>query len=273
MPTYAYWSLNNETATNFGDALNLPLLRKMGLANPRHTGKPLSPRNPFKPIIIGIGSILESAKFIERPDGRNVYVWGTGTKGKLKNAYHLRRAKFCCVRGPLTRNVLLNHGIKNVPEVYGDPALLVPLLWNSKKQVSEEKSLIIPHYKDLEIAKYIINKDNKNVYNWEILNISDSIEEVITKISKSTSVLSSSLHGLIMADAFGIPNAWLNFGDNIGGGSFKYNDHHLAFWGKERHMSSIKELRDIENAKQNLEQPPPFDPKSILKSFPNNLYD
>ena len=34
------------------------------------------------------------------------------------------------------------------------------------------------------------------------------------------------MHGLILADSYGIPNQWVRFGDRIIGGEYKYKDYY-----------------------------------------------
>ena len=41
-------------------------------------------------------------------------------------------------------------------------------------------------------------------------------------------VISSSLHGLILAEAYHIPTLWATFSDNINGGTFKYMDYYKS---------------------------------------------
>ena len=49
------------------------------------------------------------------------------------------------------------------------------------------------------------------------------------KIAECETVISSSLHGLIAADSFGIPNLQMVLSNNIVGGLFKYNDYYSVF--------------------------------------------
>jgi hypothetical protein len=57
------------------------------------------------------------------------------------------------------------------------------------------------------------------------------------KIAECETVISSSLHGLIAADSFGIPNRQLVFSSNIVGGQFKYDDYHSVFGGAAAPLS------------------------------------
>ena len=48
---------------------------------------------------------------------------------------------------------------------------------------------------------------------------------VIDQIKSCENIISSSLHGLIVSDAYGIPNVWIKISDNINGGEFKFKDY------------------------------------------------
>ena len=50
-------------------------------------------------------------------------------------------------------------------------------------------------------------------------------------------IVSSSLHGLIIADAYGIPTVWAKFGNDINGNDFKFYDYYWSLG-----MSDIKPL-------------------------------
>ena len=49
--------------------------------------------------------------------------------------------------------------------------------------------------------------------------------QVIKEIVECEMIISSSLHGLILSDAYHIPNIWIKFSDETFDGSFKYLDY------------------------------------------------
>jgi hypothetical protein len=86
---------------------------------------------------------------------------------------------------------------------------------------------LIPHYVDHDhaILKEIANTSPEIC----LIDICDEPHSVIRRVSQCDNILSSSLHGLILADSLGIPNRWLGaFGEVIGAG-FKFRDYYSAF--------------------------------------------
>ena len=76
--------------------------------------------------LYAVGSILAHGY-------QNATVWGSGLlNGNTKKArlyLHMQKLDIRAVRGPLTREVLIRNG-KKVPEVYGDPAIIMPDIYN-----------------------------------------------------------------------------------------------------------------------------------------------
>ena len=88
--------------------------------------------------------------------------------------------------------------------VYGDPALLLPLVYTP---ITKEKCKvgIIPHLRDLP---HIL----RDFPNSKVINLGKKIEEVIDEINSCEYILSTSLHGIIVAHAYGTPALWIKRG-------------------------------------------------------------
>ncbi len=201
---------------NFGDDLNVFLLEEL-------TGKKVLKYGEFlhlrKCNILAIGSIVENYS------NKDSIIWGSGAiEGEKKIvAPH----KVCAVRGPLTQKFLEETGVK-VPHVYGDPALLLPLIYNPHNIEKKYKMGIIPHYVDYKLP-YVeeFRKEHPEILFIDLQNYK-KWHDIIDQILSCEKIISSSLHGLILSDAYGIPNIRVNFSDKIVGGNFKYDDYNLA---------------------------------------------
>lgn len=157
--------------------------------------------------IISIGSIASKA----RP---HTTVLGSGFISANDSVEPNANYKF--VRGPDTRQKIISAG-GVCPEIYGDPALLMPLVITGAEKKYDIG--IIPHYTDYaEIKKrypteYVIN-----------LTTDDPVKTT-KEITSCRKIISSSLHGLIVANAYGIPATWVKFSNNLVGNDFKFYDY------------------------------------------------
>jgi pyruvyltransferase len=140
------------------------------------------------------------------------------------------RSKWLFARGPLTRAAVLSSG-GACPETYGDPALLLPRF--CEESPKKHRLGIVPHYQEFRLVKR--DHPEEHVIN---LNNPDPLETA-RQITQCKSVISSSLHGIICAHAYGIPAAWVKFSDRIIGDDTKYHDHHAAV-GLEAKLSTMQ---------------------------------
>ena len=62
-----------------------------------------------------------------------------------------------------------------------------------------------------------------------LINVNDEPLEVIKQLAQCRTVISSSLHGLIVADSFGIPNMHVLFSDRPLGDGYKFDDYYSAY--------------------------------------------
>lgn len=249
LPLY-YWQ--QKDFVNFGDYLSLKLVERVVDAPVevfrRH------PNNKRKKLL-AIGSLLTFAV-------TNDVVWGTGINGKflgLEN-YTFTTLDVRAVRGPLTRKFLMdNFGIE-CPEVYGDPALLFPYFFPEfqKSLVPTNKYIIIPHYSENKMFP----KDK-----WScVVYPTDPWEEVIAKIVDSEFVISSSLHGIIIAEAFGIPARMLRVSTTEA--LFKYQDYYEGTNRPDFKMAfSVEEALEMGG-----ERPFECDLNALYEAFPREFW-
>lgn len=195
----AWWV---SSTPNFGDLLTPEILNYFNIPWIR------SSINEFN--LISVGSIAKVAR-------SNTIVLGSGIMGANENLCSEAEWKF--VRGPYTRKRVLDCG-GDCPEIYGDPAMLLPLMCNESKK--EFDVGIVPHYVDQQYVK-------ENYAGYKIIDVKNlSPFETAKEITKCRSIISSSLHGIICAHAYNIPAAWVPFSNKLKGDGIKFQDHYSA---------------------------------------------
>ena len=196
----SYWYVRDP---NFGDQLSPVVLEWVIHATPEW----VTHRYPGK--ILAIGSIIGRALA-----ARDI-VWGSGLI-RDTTVVPPPATTFLAVRGPLTRARIAG----DVPEVYGDPALLLPL-FHSGSIDKKHRVGIVPHYVDRDALRV---EDPAMV----VIDVGKHWRYVVDTIRSCEVILSSSLHGLIVAEAYGIPAVWIRITDAVVGDGFKFNDYFLA---------------------------------------------
>lgn len=161
--------------------------------------------------MVVVGSILEHI-----PRTYRGLVAGVG-KMHRNSVIQLPRATVLGVRGPLSAQGF----VRNVS--LGDPGLLAPEL---VPPVSKQYNLgLIGHWSDSELGL----RPEFARYNPLIIRPDGDPLDVIRQIGSCRKIVSSSLHGIIVADGFGIPRRiemCKRFERE--GGSFKFEDHNAA---------------------------------------------
>lgn len=201
-----YLPLSYCDTPNWGDALSPVLCGKL-------SGRPI------KKVLwhhqrryLAIGSILGNAS-------RTAEVWGSGfvwPDEKLPEPPQAIHA----VRGPRTRTRLRALGY-DCPEVYGDPALLFPYFFNPPVEKKYAVG-VIPHFSDKGVEWIKRLPPDPAV---RLIDVEGGIEEFVRAVKSCELIISSSLHGLICADAYGVPNLWVKLSDILWGGAFKFTDY------------------------------------------------
>lgn len=199
-----YWF---ERKLNFGDLLTPALLNHYGY-------KPVHYKTT-KARIVAVGSVIHLL-----PVNYSGIVLGSGLI--RDESIFLPNANFQAVRGPLTRERVAAPS----DVILGDPGLLADRLI-SRREEKRWTLGFVPHMYDID---NVLIKDVKNKYPKEtcVIDVRRDPQAVIRDIDQCENVLSSSLHGLVVADSLGIPAGWLHLSDRVIGGGFKFMDYNCC---------------------------------------------
>lgn len=191
---------------NFGDLLSPLIISLLAEDRVRHSIAPGK--------LLALGSVFFALK-------DNDSVWGSG----FLNAKHIhfalknRNVNYFAVRGPETRRLLLQNNI-NCPEVYGDPAIILPQLITNDVN-KKYKVGLVPHFSHLAYFKKNI-KDNTI----QVIDVEAGVANVVRDILSCEVIISTSLHGIIVAEAYGIPALMLTLQKPDADDLFKYEDYY-----------------------------------------------
>ncbi|WP_062816428.1 polysaccharide pyruvyl transferase family protein [Alcanivorax sp. NBRC 102024] len=163
---------------------------------------------------LGVGSILFYSN-------EKSVIWGSGFIDENTPKGMLKFDKVLALRGELSRQVLDKKNKYSFDGPLGDPALLMPRIFNP--QVEKKYRVgIVPHYAQQEFVGNISCSGD----DVKIIDIKVSGQEFIKSLLECEAIISSSLHGLILSDAYGIQNCWVQFQNGINGGQFKFRDYY-----------------------------------------------
>ncbi len=219
----AFWF---DQFANFGDGLTPWLLRRAGVI------PILAP--PETARLVGVGSILELM-----PEDFDGYIWGSGS---LRGApIHLPAATILAVRGELTRD-LLDAG-RNV--ALGDPGILVSRYLRRRRP--RWRVGVVPHHMHRSDRLWSAVKA-ASPEEVTIIDVAHGPGHVVREIARCESVITTSLHGLITADAFGIPAAWTRREPDLWGGQFKFRDYESVLTPGRTRLVDIDSRADFDHA-------------------------
>lgn len=200
---------------NWGDDLNIYLLDKLWGRTLSYMYTSTMAIRKHRDNYIVIGSTLAMLS------NETSIVWGAGVIDEKEQMGNPPK-KILAVRGPKTRQWLLNKGIQ-CPKVYGDPAMLLAEIYTPKQTGKRYKLGVIPHYDDFDHHTLQLLKNDPDVLFIHMEGYKDWLG-LIDDLASCEYIASSSLHGLIMAEAYGIPNLWLEISGKLMGTHFKFHD-------------------------------------------------
>lgn len=246
-----YW----DGMPNFGDALN-PLICK----NVFNT--PIQIANERECDAVFIGSLLDdflTDKVFFHREKKVLKIWGSGFINDV-NKYrkrpfslpekYFRKADVLAVRGKYSKHRLEKILNRSLDCVLGDPGILAPLLVDTSSIKKKYALGIIPHHLELhgfeprkgiksniiglipdnmELKFPVYQQLRQKISNSVIIDMEADPIEVIKRMAECETILSSALHGLIVADGLDIPNMWSSASEMLIGRDYKFKDYYSTY--------------------------------------------
>ncbi len=201
--------------------------------------------------LYAVGSIITAG-------AQDCTVWGSGLLNTtILNRLNNRTIDFRCVRGPITRAILQDRGF-SVPAKFGDPAIVFPLIFNPKVEKKYPVSIITHTNEKTDIPDG----------DYHIINVvTDDYKKFITEVKQSELIISSSLHGIIFAEIYGIKAIMLRPQTDM----LKYYDYYYSTERFEfpiaKNVSEALKIKPAEIPDFNKLQ------KNLIETFPIDLWN
>ncbi len=206
---WAHSNPGTEGRANLGDSLSAVIVAAL-------SGRPVH-HVPFQwPVakLVAVGSIAHAIT------GGLAVVWGSGVSirgGVLASNVGRTRYDVRAIRGRISAQHLRDFGI-TVPDVYGDPVWLLPSIFHEPVEKKYELG-VIPHIQDIyghrpdsppkpDSLRYVVGEDEAAsiavINTWH----EPTLEGLLAKVRLIRScrrIASQSFHGVVMAEAYGVP--------------------------------------------------------------------
>ncbi len=213
--------------------------------------------------LLALGSLL----------GRGIFdatVWGSGvlevsTLPRLKHQKGIRSYDIRAVRGPKTRGVLLDYGFP-CPAVYGDPGVLLPLISPAAYVAPPAGPVGVIFHRTTDLSDLELPRGCKRIS----IETSD-YRQFVEELMGCSRVVSESLHGVILAESYGVPARAFLVGDRVSTCSFKYEDWYASTGRCETAFAcSLEEVLDQASLPV-----PELDSmrRALMDTFPYDLWD
>lgn len=235
-PIRLFYSRRRNGETNFGDDISPILVSRI-------TGRPVTHARVSQCDYTAIGSIIEMIaerrmKRILHGRFSPIRVWGSGC---LRSGNDISRIYFraLALRGEQTR-LRLGYG-KDL--AIGDPGLLLGRL-HRPAAAKRYKWGITAHYTDSDSPR--IQRILERTANAVLIPLNIDPLETLRMIGECEHIASSSLHGLVTADTFGIPNWRVALESKLDGGDYKFDDYASAIGRKPPRAGPVPDSGDLD---------------------------
>ena len=249
---------------NFGDDLSRDVVAYV-------SGRDVVWAKPVRAELFAIGSIMSYARrgAMGRKSSDLPAIWGSGCMAPMDAGFVKSLQPPKIVRGPITASLLDLTGV-----AFGDPGLLASRVYDVPT-TQHDRIGIIPHHSEVDVPKIadLVASDRR----FKLIDTRRPAEVVCAEIAACSQVFSSSLHGLIVADSFGVTNHWFALNVIHRNPGLKFYDYATVI---ERALPPPLEVGDI--ARTSKQEPPPSlayqdgiekSQSNLLESFSMNIQE
>ena len=216
-----YWP-----APNFGDALSHLIVEHV-------SGRAVENARPKQAELFALGSLMHviAKHWTDRKRGDGPILWGTGLLNPFYRKDFLENVQVRLLRGPISAAFL-----RLKMTEFGDPGLLAD---DAVGPVSErhDRIAVLPHHSQMEDPRFVDMVEADPALH--LIDVRLDPVTVCREIASSAHLFSASLHGLIVADAYGVGNTWM---DPEAQGRLKYHDYAASIG---RDMTYPVEIDDV----------------------------
>ena len=246
-PPVRLFYYNPRRIKNVGDQLNVSLIRAL-------SGRPVIAAPARTADYLCIGSLLD--EILRKPgfpavDRPPLAVWGAGfimapgehpyVQAAAPESF-AREVVFHAVRGRRTLERIQAMGFSGDGVALGDPGLLACLLTDGHTPQKRFALGLVPHYVDA--AHPVWRNVQAKLGDVRILRVTDAPERFLAEMQECETIISSAMHGLILADALGIPNRRARVSDRLIGGDYKFADYYSVYDACPETLS-VQDLRSL----------------------------
>jgi hypothetical protein len=249
-----YWP-----AANFGDALSHLVVAHV-------SGRRVEHARPKQAELFALGSLMHviAKHWTDHSRGEGPILWGTGLLNPFMRKEFLENVRVRLLRGPISAAFL-----RLKMREFGDPGLLADMAVGPVPE-RRDRIAIVPHHSQMDDPRFAqMVADDPALH---LVDVRGDPAEVCREIAASAHVFSASLHGLIVADAYGVSNTWMNPEEQ---GRLKYHDYAASIGRDMTYPIEIEEIPAAARAVR--DRPLPYTEgiarcrESLLRHFPAEL--
>ena len=218
-----------------------------------------------EPHLVAIGSVMANTT-------SQSHVWGTGVMHPDMGIGAVRAAHVHALRGQLSHDALRRGGVDVGEVAFGDPGFLAPALLGIRRAaVPSFRVGLVCHYVDRwhPVMRRLMQMDGV-----VDLDVHAAPEEFLRRMAQCDTVVSSSLHGLVFAEALGIPNLWVEAGQEVAGDGFKFRDWYTTTRRPQQAPHAISQEDTVDELAARAEcRDSTIDVAALTASFPRRHLD